>query len=259
MMAMQSLFRRLAIARNESELRLRFLDAAGELFRAQAWGFTILDRDFQIVETDKRGLPDSFVDCYNEVGIPSDPIMTGVIERHAPVHNQLVLSPENWRRSAIYQHVALRYGIEHIMMGPLVGDGHLVGKIYVMRNLETLPFVAEDLSRLSALCTHLSVCIATLRARATALDSPTEKRLTQRELEIADLVAQGLKTAEISAALGITQNSVKQALKRMFIKLNVSTRAQMVAQLQRVLSLSYTSRFNKHLNSTLPGISFNPD
>ena len=242
-MTMQSLFHHLAIARNEYELRLRFLDTAGELFRAQAWGFTVLDRDFQIIETDKRGLPDSFVDRYNEVGIPRDPVMSSVIERHAPVHEQLVMSPENWRRSAIYQHVASRYGIEHIMMGPLVGGGHLVGKVYLMRNDQTMPFVAEDLSRLSALCTHLSVCLATLRASATTLDFGLVKCLTQRELEIADLVAQGKRTAEISATLGITQNSVKQALKRMFIKLNVSTRAEMVAQLQWVPSSQRTALF----------------
>jgi DNA-binding CsgD family transcriptional regulator len=250
MMAMQSLFHHLAIARNEYELRLRFLDTAGELFRAQAWGFTVLDRDFQIVETDKRGLPDSFVERYNEVGIPSDPVMSSVIERHAPVHEQLVMSPENWRRSAIYQHVASRYGIEHIMMGPLVGGGHLVGKVYLMRNGQTMPFVAEDLSRLSALCTHLSVCLATLRASATTLNSGMVKCLTPRELEIADLVAQGKRTSDISATLGITQNSVKQALKRMFIKLNVSTRAEMVAQLQWVPSSQRTTLFRGSLHKT---------
>ena len=236
-MTIQSLFHHLAIASTEYELRSVFLDTAGELFQAQAWGFTLLDRDFQIIETDKRGLPDSFVDCYNEVGIPKDPVMSSVIERHAPVHNHLVLSPENWKRSAIYQHVALRYGIEHIMMGPLVGGGHLVGKVYLMRNSKTMPFSTEDISQLSALCTHLSVCLATLRASATAPDSGVVKCLTQRELQIADLVAQGMKTAEISTTLGITQNSVKQALKRMFIKLNVSTRAEMVAQLQWVPSI----------------------
>ena len=236
MTTLQSLFHQLAIASTEYELRSVFLDTAGELFQAQAWGFTLLDRDFQIIETDKRGLPDSFVDCYNEVGIPKDPVMSSVIEQHAPVHNHLVLSPKNWKRSAIYQHVALRYGIEHIMMGPLVGGGHLVGKVYLMRNSQTMPFVAEDLSRLSALCTHLSVCLATLRASATAPDFRVVRCLTQRELQIADLVAQGKRTAEISTTLGITQNSVKQALKRMFLKLNVSTRAEMVAQLQWVPS-----------------------
>jgi DNA-binding CsgD family transcriptional regulator len=41
----------------------------------------------------------------------------------------------------------------------------------------------------------------------------------------------GRTNAEIGAELWITENSVKQALKRMFRKLDVSSRAQMVAQL----------------------------
>ena len=38
----------------------------------------------------------------------------------------------------------------------------------------------------------------------------------------------------LSAELGITQNSVKQAVKRMFAKLQVSTRAEMIAKLRTV-------------------------
>jgi DNA-binding CsgD family transcriptional regulator len=76
------------------------------------------------------------------------------------------------------------------------------------------------------------------------------KCLTPRELEIADLVAQGKRTSDISATLGITQNSVKQALKRMFIKLNVSTRAEMVAQLQWVPSSQRTTLFRGSLHKT---------
>ncbi len=54
-------------------------------------------------------------------------------------------------------------------------------------------------------------------------------RLTPRELEIAELVALGQTNAEIGNELWITENSVKQALKRMFRKLEVSSRAEMVA------------------------------
>ena len=65
-------------------------------------------------------------------------------------------------------------------------------------------------------------------------------RLTSREVQIAELVAQGRTNAEIGAELWITENSVKQALKRMFRKLKVSSRAEMVAQLsasRRIFSL----------------------
>ena len=53
----------------------------------------------------------------------------------------------------------------------------------------------------------------------------------QSLFQIAELVAQGLTNAEIGAAFWITENSVKQALKRMFRKLEVSSRAEMVARL----------------------------
>lgn len=50
-------------------------------------------------------------------------------------------------------------------------------------------------------------------------------------MQIVELVAQGLTNAEIGAALWIQENSVKQALKRMFRKLDVSSRAEMIARL----------------------------
>jgi DNA-binding CsgD family transcriptional regulator len=45
------------------------------------------------------------------------------------------------------------------------------------------------------------------------------------------LVALGRTNAEIGSELWIAENSVKQALKRMFRKLKVSSRAEMVAQI----------------------------
>jgi DNA-binding CsgD family transcriptional regulator len=55
--------------------------------------------------------------------------------------------------------------------------------------------------------------------------------LTAREWQIVELVALGRTNAEIGQELWITENSVKQALKRMFHKLEVSSRAQMIAQI----------------------------
>ena len=45
------------------------------------------------------------------------------------------------------------------------------------------------------------------------------------------MVALGKTNAEVGSELWITENSVKQALKRMFRKLEVSSRAEMVAKL----------------------------
>lgn len=55
--------------------------------------------------------------------------------------------------------------------------------------------------------------------------------LSPREREVAELVARGLTTGEMSRELFISQNTVKQHIKRMFQKLEVHNRAQLVAAL----------------------------
>ncbi len=125
------------------------------------------------------------------------------------------------------------------MTGPIVGDGRLIGTINFARVSGTPSFNVDDIADLGAVCTHFSAKLATLRAQPKSRDIGDRvsraSRLTPRELQIAHLVAQGLTNAEIGALLWITENSVKQALKRIFRKLDVSCRAHLVAVLQDVL------------------------
>jgi DNA-binding CsgD family transcriptional regulator len=96
-------------------------------------------------------------------------------------------------------------------------------------------FNASDLTSLGAVCTHFSACLAALQVQSSVAPSLIFRQLTPREIQIANLVARGLTNAEIGAELWITQNSVKQALKRMFRKLDVSARTEIVAKLRDIL------------------------
>lgn len=124
-----------------------------------------------------------------------------------------------------------RFDHGHVMAGPIVDNARLVGAVGFTRDQGTPAFNAQNLTDLSALCLHLSTWLAMIRSQPTLFNSLNIHRLTPREIEIAELVAQGLTNAEIGAALWITENSVKLALKRMFRKLEVSSRAEMVARL----------------------------
>jgi DNA-binding CsgD family transcriptional regulator len=122
------------------------------------------------------------------------------------------------------------------MAGPLVSRGQLMGVVGCTRDRSMPAFDTENLADLSAICLHLSVWAATVRAaklsRRESQHQPfNTSRLTPRELQIAELVALGRTNAGIGRELWITENSVKQALKRMFRKLEVSSRAEMVAEL----------------------------
>jgi DNA-binding CsgD family transcriptional regulator len=127
------------------------------------------------------------------------------------------------------------------MAGPIVCHGQLVGGVGFTRQQGMPAFDSQNLIDVSALCLHLSTWIATRSALPSHRESPSipnqpgktqpQGCLTSREMQIVELVAKARTNAEIGVALWITENSVKQALKRMFRKLEVSSRAEMIAQL----------------------------
>lgn len=222
---LQALFQAIAGASDEQAVRSQ-IKAASPYFAAQRGGLFFFD---QIPLLDAR------FQQVLQVGlsIEHNPVVRYLVERHAPVHEALVTSPKAW------QMICPRADHWHVMAGPIVGSGQLVGTVGFTRDRTMPTFDSQNLADLSALCLHLSTWVATKRpqlSQSNALKDSKADRLTPRELEIAQLVAQGRTNAEIGAQLWITENSVKQALKRMFRKLEVSSRAEMVAQLAFVSS-----------------------
>lgn len=223
------LIEKITTVSNEAQLRSCFMEHAGKLVGATAWGLDLLDSRFQVVESDLWGLPDSFRDRYRDMGRNADRVSQQMIQHHIPVHTLSVQSPQDWHQSTLYRSVFRSYGFEHGMVAPLIGSGRLMGGIYFMRRNEFPAFHDGDLIQLSALSQHLSVRFATLRR---AIAPSLANCLTPREVDVADFVAQGLSNREIALKLYISRDAVKQVLKRMFRKLNVSNRTEMVAKLK---------------------------
>jgi DNA-binding CsgD family transcriptional regulator len=216
--SLQSLFGAIASARDEEELRQYVMVKVGEYFLAQRWGLFFFDK-LPSVAPNLQGI------FKLALSIEHNPVLRYLVEQHAPVHEELLLPPGAW------QMICPRSDHGHVMAGPIVSDGHLVGGVGFTRDRGTSAFNARNLADLSALCLHLSTWLTSRHSQLTLFNSPNINRLTSREIEIAELVAQGLTSAEIGAALWITENSVKQALKRMFRKLEVSSRAELVGRL----------------------------
>jgi DNA-binding CsgD family transcriptional regulator len=221
--SLQTLIQAIALANTEAELRSLIVEQVSTYFAATRCNlFLSLD----LVRADKR-----FQKAL-EIGlsIEHNPVLRYLVDHHAPVHEALVTSPKTW------QIICPRADHWHVMAGPIVKQGKLIGGLGCTRQRGMPPFDPQNLTDLSALCLHVSTWMATHseRPKNDWRDSSTETlrdRLTPREGQIAQLVAQGRTNAEIGAKLWITENSVKQALKRMFRKLEVSSRAEMVAKL----------------------------
>lgn len=214
---LQELFRAIARAHDEAELRQEIMAKLGEYFAAKRWGLIFLYRFPAINKNTLSTIARALSLDYN-------PVLRYLIQRHAAVHDGVILPPGVW------QKICPRADHGYVMIGPIVSQGQLVGSIAFTRHRDDPAFNSDNLADISALSLHLSTRIVALRSQPVAFELNCD-RITPREVEIAELVARGLTNREIGAILWITENSVKQALKRMFRKLEVSSRAEMVAQL----------------------------
>jgi DNA-binding CsgD family transcriptional regulator len=209
------LFKAINQAKNKHDMRSQVVPKIGEYFAAKRSGIFFFDQ-LPLANSNLQKI------LKLALSVEHNPVARYIAERHTPVHEGLVTSPKAW---AI---ICPRPDHWHVMAGPIINRGQLVGTVGFTRDKSMSPFDAQNLADFSAICLHLSVWAATARSQHQPFKT---NRLTPRELQIAELVALGRTNAEIGKELWITENSVKQALKRMFRKLEVSSRAEMVGQL----------------------------
>lgn len=217
---LKTLFTAIAQTKSELELQETVTDRIGEYFAAKRYRLALLDHLPQIVNQ-SRLFQLAFSLDYN-------PVLRYLVENHIPVHEGVLLTAEKWRS------ICPRWDHGHVMLGPIVNNGSLIGALALTRDRYDNTFNQQNILELSALCLHISTQLTKIKSQQIKFNRDSIQQITPRELQIAELVAQGLTNAEIGKTLWIQENSVKQALKRMFRKLQVSSRAEMVAKLSKV-------------------------
>jgi DNA-binding CsgD family transcriptional regulator len=70
---------------------------------------------------------------------------------------------------------------------------------------------------------------ASVRLLPRAIEGVDEPRVSRREVEVLQLIAEGQSTREIARRLWITEETVKTHVRRLLDKLGARTRAQAVA------------------------------
>lgn len=211
--SLQLLFGEISQIKDKEDLRSHLAPKIGEYFSATRSQIFFFDQALADNKLFKVAL-----------SVEHNPVARYLAERHTPVHEELVTSPRAWAM------ICPRQDHWHVMAGPIISGGQLIGAVGCTRQKSMPAFDGQNLADLSAVCLHLSSWVSAASSQPQPFKTD---RLTPRELQIAELVALGRTNAEIGTELWITENSVKQALKRMFRKLEVSSRAAMVAQLSR--------------------------
>lgn len=92
---------------------------------------------------------------------------------------------------------------------------------------------SEDLAKGTSLIFEVCVGEQMYRLRVTAIDHDVRRSrtvLSPREREIARLIAEGMGNKQIARSLGLSHSTVGTYTKRIYLKLNVNSRAGMVSK-----------------------------
>lgn len=213
MNSLVDIFKAIANTSNEQTLNKEVVPQISEYFAAKRCRLFLLNR-----------LPHSVSKFQLALSLEYNPVLSYLVKHHAPIHEEAIVSATQW------QTICPRFDHGHVMVGPIAANGLLIGGLGVTRNRSANAFTERNISDMSGLCLHISTFLVQQKAQLEFNPSKI-KLLTSREIEIAQLVAKGLTNAEIGKELWIQENSVKQALKRMFRKLNISSRTSLVSLL----------------------------
>jgi DNA-binding CsgD family transcriptional regulator len=215
--SLKSLFKAIAESSSELQLQETVIQRIGPYFAAKRYRLFLFS---QLPDVAKQSRLFKLA-----ISVEHNPVLRYLVEHHAPIHEAALLPKEKW------QIICPRFDHAHVMVGPIVDDGALIGGLALTRDSNCTSFNHQNLTDLTALCLHISTRLAKIQSQLRTINLSSIYSITPRELQIAELVAQGLTNAEIGQNLWITENSVKQALKRMFRKLQVSSRAEAIAKL----------------------------
>ena len=139
-----------------------------------------------------------------------------------------VLSRRDFHRTELYQYVSRPVGIEDMMR--LWFDPELPGARLEFDQARPA-FTERDRDVLDVLQPHFKHLHRHALARQSRSPPLTlaSERLTPRERNVLELVAEGRTNAEIGAALWISPGTVRRHLENIFGKLGVHTRTAAVA------------------------------
>lgn len=143
------------------------------------------------------------------------------------VHHD-VWSKERQKELSVFREVLDPTGMQHMLVRVSVSHGNVAGFNLERRHDE--PFTDRDLSLVDMVAPFLHIVeILTLRAQdETKLDEfGIDHGLTKREKELVALAARGLQNAEIGMVAGISPNTVRNILAKVFEKVGVTNRAEL--------------------------------
>ena len=217
---------------SQRELVDRTLDQLGDIFGANCTAVLLADSVGCPTHAAFRGISERAYDTYETYWRPIDRVLAAVLEHQVPIHGGQIEGDDVRKASPIYLDYARPLGLFHYLSAPIYGvGGRLAGVFNVCRPELHRAFGRGELGLAAMVAGHLSVNLARLPVNRVSDWPGRIAHLAPREHEVARLVARGSNNVQIASTLRLARETVKKTLRRVYIKLGVTGRAQMVARL----------------------------
>jgi DNA-binding CsgD family transcriptional regulator len=199
---------------------------ARRVFRASAGGILVQAASEAEVTSTRFGLRAQHAEEYVARWMARDPVLREARARRVAVREQDLPTASSCAGKPFCADFGRRVGISAYLVAPLYGvDGAIAGSIHLGRAAAAAPFSAGEVEEAVAFSAFVSAMLARLPQR-TGTSGP---RLAPREHQVACLVSRGLSNPRIASELGLARETVKQTLRRIYRKTNVSNRTELAA------------------------------
>lgn len=145
----------------------------------------------------------------------------------AQIHHQ-VWSPARQQELAVFRELLTPSGMKHMIVRVGMRGGNLAG--FNLERRSAIPFTDRELALVDAVAPFLHIVeVMTLRTQDECISAEftREHGLTQRESEFVALAVRGLQNSEIAVVSGVSVNTVRNTLARVFTKVDVTNRAEL--------------------------------
>lgn len=156
---------------------------------------------------------------------------------------------------AVFRELLHPTGVKHMIVRVGVRDGNVAGVNLERR--DATPYTERDLRLVDVVAPLLHIAeVMTLREQGDCISAEFtyEYQLTRRESELVALTARGLQNSEIALLMGVSVNTVRNTLARIFEKVGVSKRAELAYVATRSSIQGAASRSNESSRKSADGL-----
>jgi DNA-binding CsgD family transcriptional regulator len=229
-------------AKNETELWQRYAVGSRMFVPVPFYGFDLFDATTgSLVHGGGWGVSDDFLVRWAQYGQRDDVVFTEMLRCRRPVVLSDVMEPHTWRRSRAYLELYRLHDITSLMHAPLIVNGRPLGSLSFGTSsadgistadriaAEGLALLVSTMLGMVRAGTERPAVLAASAPGVSELSAESDGggRLTEREIAVARLAADGMRDREIADALCVTVHTVKQHLKNSYRKSGVRSRVEL--------------------------------